>query len=84
MTTTDPPEIDRCGLGRPHDTHQTSIGRCAGLTADAYEAKRLRDQRHEQAISVCPLWSPIRGCCCQEERGRVDHGPVATPTEVFG
>lgn len=24
--------------------------------------------------SVCPSWSPVDGCCCQEHLGRVEHG----------
>lgn len=23
--------------------------------------------------SVCPSWSPVDGCCCQEHLGRVPH-----------
>ncbi|KAF2774630.1 hypothetical protein [Streptomyces sp. OM5714] len=26
--------------------------------------------------SVCPSWSPVDGCQCQEQLGRVDHPPA--------
>lgn len=26
-----------------------------------------------EAVSVCPSWSPVDGCQCQEHLGRVDH-----------
>ncbi|MFM9703636.1 hypothetical protein [Streptomyces galilaeus] len=32
-----------------------------------------------EAVSVCPSWSPLDGCLCQEFLGRVDHAPAPTP-----
>lgn len=26
-----------------------------------------------EAVSVCPSWSPVDGCLCQEVLGKVDH-----------
>lgn len=31
-----------------------------------------------EAVSVCPSWSPVDGCRCQEALGSVDHGPAPT------
>jgi hypothetical protein len=35
-------------------------------------------QHNAEAVSVCPSWSPVHGCCCKEFLGKVDHAPAST------
>lgn len=60
---------DQCGTRVRHWHNSDKCGCDAGSWNKPCE-------HNASVTSVCPSWSPVDGCQCQEVLGKVDHAPA--------